>query len=185
MNPENVPTPQVGIGLAPTYAPAPEPAPAPVAEPAPQPAPAPIAEPAPQPAPVVAEPAAPVAPAVDPVAPVVEQNPVAPAVPVETKPQLTYDEYLESLVKDIPAAPATPKPTEIDQNDPEGLVKFFDEFKKATIAEMQLETQKATIIQNAEATAWNEVFTKYPEIKENAQLRETLHNIRLGAYNRG
>lgn len=179
MNQENAPvqTPPVppapamptpGIGMAPNYPPMPEPTPAPT----PEPAPAPTPEPAPQPTPPA-----------DGTTPI--QNEPTPAVPTETKPQLTYDEYLDSLTQKIPKPAEFPKPTEIDQNDPEALVKFFEEYGRVTVERAQAAMQEQQVVQTAEARAWKEVFTKYPEIENNPQLRDTIHNIRMGAYHQG
>lgn len=174
--------PQAAPQAAPTFTPGiangvqapPQPAPT---EPQPQVNPTPQ-EPAPQPAPQPQ--------AQEPSAPVTQptQNPQEPAVPAVNTPQLSYDEYLDSLTKDIKPI-ETPNPTEIDQKDPEGLVKFFAEYKKSIIEESKQENLKQAIVQNAEREAWGQVFTKYPEIQNNNDLRDTIHNIRMGAYSRG
>ena len=100
------------------------------------------------------------------------------------QPQMTYDEYLDSLTKDMPAV-ELPKPTEVDNGDPEGLTKFFEDYGQKILEQARQEQQKQTILQNAERDAWNDVFTKYPEIQKNQDLRDTIHNIRMGAYSRG
>lgn len=173
--PTPAPAPTPGIGMAPNYQPTPAPDPAP--QPAPQPEPnqpAPQTEPQPQPAPQ---------PTPQPDGTVPQQNPQPQPTQEPVKTQQSYEEYLDSLTKADPIE--LPKPTDIDKDDPEGLVKFFEEFGKATEARARQAMQQESAIQRAETDAWNEVFTKYPEIKENKALRDTVHNIRMGAYNSG
>lgn len=172
--PQATPTP--GIGMAPNYppTPAPELAPTPAPQPTTQPEPTPAPQPEPQPAPQPA-------PAPDGTVPQQNVQPQPTTEPIKT--QQSYEEYLESLTKADPID--LPKPTDIDKDDPEGLVKFFEEFGKATEARAVQAMKNQAVIQQAEAKAWDEVFTKYPEIKENKDLRDTVHNIRVGAYNSG
>lgn len=185
MNPENapattpIPTPQPGIGMAP------QPAPAPAPQPDPTPAPAPEQNPwNPQPTPQPEQQPQPQQPAPQD-QPQPEQN-VQPQPQTDApKAQLSYEEYLDSLIKDIPEAPAAPNPADIDKDDPEGLTKFFDDYRKSIVAEAQSNMQREAIVQNAEASAWKDVFVKYPEIESNKQLRDTVHNIRVGAFSRG
>lgn len=193
MNPENAPvnqaptatpapapvvTPAIapeGIALSPAPAPAPV-EPAPVPQPAPvEPSPAPAPEPTPAPAPVPTDPT----PAPAPTDPT--PAPAPDPTPTDT---LTYDQYLESLTKDIKPV-ELPKPSDVNADDPEGLVKFFEDYGNKIIERAQQESQKQAVIREAEGLAWNDVFTKYPEIKDNASLRDTIHNIRMGAFSRG
>lgn len=171
--PQAQPTFTPGVANSQPLPPAQEPAPqpAPQADPAPAPAPTPTPEPTPQPAPVE--------PGTQPA-----QNPVEPAKPVETKPQFNYNEYLDSLTKDIKPV-EMPKATDVNHEDPDGLNKFFTELADKTVEKARQEFQKEQIIQTAESRAWQEVFTKYPEVQENTKLRDTIHNIRMGAYSRG
>lgn len=187
MNPnENQPTQQPAPAAAPpAFTPgistsyptpaAPEPAPAPaapVAEPPAPAAPVPPVDPAPAPAPTGQEPAP-----VDPAA--------TPPAPVDPKPaELDYDEYLKSLTKDI-QEPELPKATDVKVDDPDGLDKFFTDYGEKLVEKAMTKMNKNTIVQAVEAKAWGEVFQKYPEIQENQQLRDTIHNIRMGAYARG
>lgn len=171
MNPENVPTqptvpepaptPTPGIGNAPSYTPPEQPQPAP-SEPTPQPS-------EPQPAPQPAEP--------QPAPAETEQPQPAPKVQ-------SYDEYLESLIGNI-QPPEVPKATEVNGEDPEALNKFFENFGEAIEKRVAAQMQQQEVIRSAEAQAWNDVFTKYPEIKDNQELRDTVHNIRMGAYASG
>ena len=174
MQPENVQTPApVAPEAAPT--PAPEPAPAPVAPPStPGIANAPvIPEPAPAPAPQTTDTPAPV-----------DTPTPAPAPNGSDTKTMTFDEYLDSLTKDVKPV-ELPNPKDVPADDPEGLANFFEEYGNKIVEKARQEGQVQTIRQNAEAQAWSEVFTKYPEIKDNAVLRDTIHSIRVGEYSRG
>lgn len=177
MNPENV---------QPTAPAAPTPAPVEAPQPAPQPT-APLAptpgiqnSPAPQPN-QFEQPSAP-APVENPAAPA-DPNAPAPTPAPAPAPKMTYDQYLDSLVGDIKPV-ELPKPTDVPADDPDGLVKFFDDFGDKIIQRVTQEQEKATRVQTAEATAWKDAFTKYPEIESNAELRGIVHNIRMGAFQR-
>lgn len=165
----NAPTP-----IAPVAPAAPEPvapiAPTPGISNSPAPIPEPIAapvEPAPAPAEVPLEPAAP--------------QPAPTALPTTEPKKLTYEEYLDSLVGDIPTV-ELPKPTDVPADDPDGLVKFFDDYGNKLMERMAQEQQRTTRIQEAEAKGWGDAFAKYPEIKDNAKLRDIVQNIRVGAF---
>lgn len=149
MNPNEQPTPAPNPA---PVAPAPAPTPAPQPEPTPAPAPTPTFQPG------IASPsyngATPIAP--EPVAdpqPTPQPNPEPTPAPAPTgtpqpEPvkQPTYDEYLESLVKDIKPV-ELPKPSDVKQDDPEGLTKFFDDFGKAVTERAYTEMQKQSVIQ--------------------------------------
>lgn len=167
----SVPTP--GIGAAPNYQPPaqPEPQPQPSQqEPAPQPTPQPEPQPAPQPS----EPTPQPQPS--------EPQPQPQAQQPQPQ-QLSYDEYLEQALNSNPAP--IPKATEINGEDPEALNKFFEDFAAGVVKQAEERFQQREAVRNIEAQAWKEVFTKYPEIEGNAELRETVHNIRMGAYATG
>lgn len=178
MNPDELPNAQPAPAEAPQPAPEftpgianapqlnPEPAPQPEATPAVDPlppAPGSTQEPAPQ--------AAPATP--------VSDTPAAPAV--------DYDAYLDSLIGKANEAPTEIKmPTEEDfQKDEKALENFFSGLVDTAVQRSQAESQKQAVIREAETRAWDEVFVKYPEIKESKPLRDTIHNIRMGAYQRG
>lgn len=181
MNPNepNAPAPTEAPTFVPGVANAPQPAPEPAPEPTPAPSQAPDPTPAPTPAPA-AEPAP-----TDPAAPAQPATP-APAEP----PKVTdFDAYLDSLVKanglDTPIElPKTPSQEELEKDD-KALEKFFGELVDTAVKKAVNEGQKQTTIREAEAKAWDEAFTKYPEIKDAKGLRDTIHNIRIGAYQRG
>lgn len=161
--PEFVP----GIGNAPQ--PAPE---QPVEQPAEQPA-----QPAEQPTP-----AAPENPTEQPAAPEAEQ----PQKP-EEKP-LDYDAYLDSLINDavqgeikMPEIPTN----ETLQSDEKALTKFFEDLVDTAAQKSKAEVTREQVIRDAERKAWDETFVKYPELKDSKELRDTIHTLRIGAYQRG
>lgn len=186
--------PQAAPQAAPTFTPGiangvqtPQPAPAEPTQQQPQvttqvqdtPQPNAAPQPAPQPTSQEVSTATPQEPSSQPT-----QNVPEPAQPTQNTQQMTYDEYLESLTKDIPTV-EMPKPTDVDQKDPDGLVKFFDDYSEKLLEKARQDNLKQSIVQNAEREAWGQVFTKYPEIQNNNDLRDTIHNIRMGAYSRG
>lgn len=181
--PTPMPTPTPGIGLAPNYPPQPAPEPQPQLQPAPapEPAPQPTPSPEPQPAPQPTEPQ----PQPNPTEPTPQVNPQPQPTTDPTRQQLTYDEYLESLTKNIPEPPKLPNPSEVKEDDPEALAKFFEDYGNAMEQRLIARQQQQVVVQQAEGTAWREVFAKYPEIEANPTLRDTVHRIRVGAYQNG
>lgn len=178
--PAPAPAPAFTPGVNMSY-PTPEPAPAPAPEPQQQqPAPAPQPDPAPQPEPAPTNQETPPQPT--------PQTPPAPQPTPDPTPDpnksQSFDDYLASLTKDI-EVPELPKATDVKGDDPESLDKFFTEFGDKIVERALSKVQQGEVVKQAEARAWNDVFTKYPEVKENQQLRDTIHNIRLGAYARG
>lgn len=104
--------------------------------------------------------------------------------------QVDYDAYLDSLISQntkpaeeikVPTAPTA----EQLESDDQALTKFFGELVDTAVQKALNEGQKQTTIREAEQRAWNDVFGKYPEIKDSKGLRDTIHNIRVGAYQRG
>ena len=146
--------------------------PQPAQEPA-QPEPAPAAE-QPQPAQGEQQPTQP-------------QSSVEPAAPAQEEPKKDYDAYLDELIGKANSQPVEIKmPTEEDfQRDEKALENFFTGLVDTAVQRAQEASQRQSVIKEAETNAWNDVFAKYPEIKESKQLRDTIHNIRIGAYQRG
>lgn len=173
VQPTNTPDFVPGIGNAPQ--PAPEPAQEqPVEQPQEQPQ-APTEQP--QAAPQEAQPAQPAEqPTTQPSQP--QANPAA---------SFDYDAYLDSLIgKDAPKIemPAIPTDEQL-RDDKEALTKYFGDLVETAVQKSVAENNKQATIREAETRAWNDVFDKYPEMKESKGLRDTVHNIRIGAYQRG
>lgn len=180
-------------------------------EPAPQPAPASVAAPEAQPAapatptdPFAAftqptEPVAPVAPTTptQPTEPVT--TPQQPITPVET-PQPTpvvtpeapkeeqyqsYEDYMNSVLANVPKAPDTPDPASVDPDDPAAIKNFFDDMVKTVKSQVKEETSRTQAIQASERALWEESFNEYGSLRTNKPLRDLVHNIRMGYFQRG
>lgn len=180
----------------------PEPAQPPVvpnqapAEPAPQPqAPAepsdPFASLFADSAPV--EPAAPQQPSQQPVepqpTPQPANQPVEPAQPAAAPAQpeqpQTYEEYMEGVLKGVPKPPEMPDPGKINPDSPEDIKGFFDNLMATAEARVEAKIERKSAIQTAETKAWNEAFVAYPTLKSNKKVRDMVHNIRMGYFQRG
>jgi len=151
-----------------------------------------IPQPAPEPTPQ------PVDPTPAPVDPTPAPQPVETPQPTDPQPQPAvtptpspdYDAYLDSLINGAGATPDAielPKPPTQEQleNDDQALNKFFGDLVDTAVKKAMTEGTKQSTIREAEATAWEETFVKYPEIKEDKKLRDMIHNVRMGAYQRG
>lgn len=188
-------------GNEPTPAPTPQPAdPAPqpvapsetVAQPTPQPSqPAEPAQPAQPTQPTEVgdpfeqflQPQEPVAPSAQPTEPVAPQP--APTPQPEAPQYQSFDEYIESITKDLPAPTAAPKLEEIDQNDPAAIQQYFTDFAKSIREETINEIRRTESIERAEKRGWDEAFEKFPSIKKNPAVRDMVHNLRMGKFQNG
>lgn len=188
--PTPAPTPQVVPDPQPTapqpQAPQQQPT-QPVSQPAPTQQPqdpfSTLFQPTEQPAPV--EQPAPQAPQQAP------QEPVAPVAPVEQpapQPQEQYqsfEEYMDSVTQGIGEEPTVPDPNKIDPNDEAGIKNFFDDLVNTAVAKAEQKTQRNQAIQNSERSLWDSAFDKYGSLRENKQLRDMVHSIRMGEFQRG
>lgn len=113
-------------------------------------------------------------------APQVEQPQVAPTEEYET-----YDQYMARVTANVPQAPTQPDPESVDPNDPQAIKGFFDELVNTAVQRAQSETARSSAVQNAERQAWDDAFNKYGSLKDNKQLRDTVHTIRMGYFQRG
>lgn len=183
-NPAPAEAPTFVPGIANSQPLPPQPAPEPA-----QPTPQPTEQPAPQPTEQPAAPAQPAQPDPNQPAPAEQKPAEQPAQPAaEPKKDFDYEAYLDSLVgakKNEPIeTPKIPTQQELESDD-QALTKFFGELVDTAVKKAVSEGEKNNTIRQAETHAWEEVFTKYPEIKEAKGLRDTIHNIRIGAYQRG
>ncbi len=188
---------------APTPAPAAPQAPAQQqpAQPTPQPAPSQqpqdpfstlFQEPA-QPAP--AAPAAPVAPQApaqptQPTEPVTtpqpENTPVEPSQPAPQEPKYqTFEEYMESVNQGVGEAPTVPDPNKIDPNDEAGIKNFFDDLVNTAVQRANQDFKRTTALQTSERQLWDSAFDKYGSLRDNKNLRDMVHAIRMGEFQRG
>ncbi len=113
--------------------------------------------------------------------PVASSNPQAPATPDYE----TYDEYMARVTANVPAAPASPDPETIDPNNPAAIKGFFDDLMNTASARAEANYARKTAIKDAEKQAWDTAFEKYGTLRDNKQLRDTVHTIRMGYFQRG
>lgn len=135
-------------------------------------------------APVVAEPVAP-----SQVQPTEVVAPVAPAIaPVVSAPVddfQSYDDYMKQALANVPPAPILPDVEQIDPNNPEAIKTFFDELVNTAVTRAESNSARKDAIQQTERKLWDESFNKYGTLRENIPLRDMVHNIRMGYFNRG
>lgn len=188
-------------------APAPQPTPAPQA-PAPQapaePAPAQQqpAQPTPQPSPTsqpqdpfstLFEQPAPTPQPTQPTEPVTTPQPQQPAEPSQPVPEAqapveqyqTFDEYMESVTQGIGEDIATPDPSNIDPNDEAGIKTFFDDLVNTAVQKASQEVSRSQAIQTTERRLWDDAMGKYGSLRDNKQLRDMVHSIRMGEFQKG
>lgn len=177
----------------------PTPQPAPTQQPATQqPAPQPTAptdpfaafaqptEPAPQPQP--ATPAQPTEPTPD--LSIQAPQPTQPTEPAPqpatpTEPQYqSYEDYIKSINDGVGQLPEQPDPAKINPDNPEEIKGFFDNLMNTAVARAEQNIERKSAIQNTERRLWDEAFTKYGSLRDNKQLRDMVHNIRMGYFHR-
>lgn len=116
--------------------------------------------------------------------PQVEQQPVSSqAAPAEE--YETYDQYMARVTANVPQAPVQPDPEQIDPNDPAAIKGFFDDLVNTAVQRSNHEIARKTAMQTAEKAAWETAFDKYGSLRTNKALRDTVHTIRMGYFQRG
>jgi hypothetical protein len=136
-----------------------------------------------QAAPVAAPPAEPTEPLPNP----------QPGMPTEPTPQptpapetyQTYDEYMESVLSGVPQAPDAPDPDKINPDNPEEIRGFFDSLMSTAEKRIEAKIERKNAIQNAERKQWDAAFAAYPTLRSNQKVRDMVHNIRMGYFQRG
>ena len=120
------------------------------------------------------------------------QQPVEPqSAPQEPAPQQpaqeyeTFDEYMARVTANVPAAPVQPDPEQVDPNDPVAIKGFFDDLVNTAVQRSNHEIARKTAMQTAEKQAWDTAFDKYGSLRTNKALRDTVHTIRMGYFQRG
>lgn len=115
--------------------------------------------------------------------------PQAPATPPTSQggedDYLTFDEYMKQATGNIGQAAELPDAAKINPDDPNAIKGFFDELVKTARDQAVAEVRRETNIQNSENKLWNDAFTKYGSLKTNKGLRDMVHNMRMGYFNRG
>lgn len=179
--PQPAPTQQTSDPFASLFASEPEPTqptqPTEPAQPTQQPA-----EPAPTQPTEVAQPTQPQEPA-----PQQTFQPAAPAID-RSQPQddyQSYDDYMKQVMAGVPEAPNSPDPEKVNPDDPAAIKGFFDELVNTAVTRAQAETARKSAIQTSEKRLWDAAMDKYGTLKTNKQLRDTVHAVRMGYFNRG
>lgn len=113
-------------------------------------------------------------------------EPQAPAEP-QTQPEQyqSYEEYIKSVIGDTGNEPESPDPSKISPDDPEAIKQFFDDLVNTAVTKATQETAKKAAIQSHERQLWDGAFDKYPSLKSNKNLRDMVHSIRMGHFQRG
>lgn len=200
------------IGEQPAPQAPPAPTATPVAQPQPQPAPQapqapaqPVAtpaepsdpfaslfnqpsEPTPPTPPAPAQPQQPTEPTPQPQQPTepqpAPQAPQAPQAPVEPAYQ-SFDDYMNETLKNVPKAPDLPNPESISPDDPAAIKQFFDDLVNTAVQKAKAETTRSNAIQSHERALWDEAFDKYGSLRTKKPLRDMVHSIRMGYFQRG
>lgn len=138
------------------------------------PAPQPTAPPTPQPQPPT-EPAQP--------APTPAEPPVTPPVQGEEEYQ-SFKDYMDTVGGEVGQPAEQPDPSKIDPNDPAAIKGFFDELINTAVSRANQATQRNQVIQATERRLWDEAFGKYGSLRQNKPLRDMVHSIRMGYFQR-
>lgn len=117
-------------------------------------------------------------------------EPIQPAEPAQPQEQpkndyQSYEDYMNEVLKDVPQIQDTPDPNSVSPDDPESLKKFFDDLVNTAVQKASAEVARKSAVQAKERALWDEAFDKYGSIKTNKNLRDMVHNIRIGYFNRG
>lgn len=189
--------------------PAPQPQAQPVAQPQQQPV-APVSQPAPSSQPqdpfsqlFQPAPAEPVTQPQEPVAPVQQPQPTQPTEPVTTpqpqqtpteptqpstpgEPQYqTFEEYMAEITANAGDPAPLPDASKINPDNEEDIKGFFDQLVNTAVERAQQSVEQSTAIQTRERQLWDAAFDKYGSLKGNKPLRDMVHSIRMGEFNKG
>lgn len=110
--------------------------------------------------------------------------------PQETE---TYDQYVDRILKTLPQdeAPKFEKPdlSKYDTNKAEDVDKFFEDFAKsvqdATLGTLTAQQNRQRQIEQIEHQAWREAMNKHKILETNQEVRDIVHNYRVGSHSRG
>lgn len=137
-----------------------------------------VQEPAPQQAPPIDKPVDPVTPVDDPAATAASTDPVA-APPASEEPEEDYPTYQQVA----PVAPIDFSQLPVDENnliDPNALAQQINGRIAQAEQNAAARAQQIYAEQEAEKRHWEKAYDKYPELKTNKELRDMVHNSRLG-----
>ena len=116
-------------------------------------------------------------------APVAQPAP-APAVPQQEE-FMSLDDYMKSVTSGVGEAPGIPDATKIDPNDEAGIKGFFDDLVRTAKEQALVEMRRGNAIQTSECQLWDAAFDKYGSLRTNKPLRDMVHSIRMGEFQKG
>lgn len=97
----------------------------------------------------------------------------------------SFDDYIKSITGEPQQQPNTPNLAELNQDDPQAIQQFFEQWGESIYQRATSDVRREFALRAKEEQVWNEAFEKYPSIKSNKNLRDMIHNIRMGSFNRG
>ena len=106
------------------------------------------------------------------------------AAPVETQYQ-TFDQYMEEVTGQMGTPPEMPDMKNVNPDDEESVKTFFDDLVNTAVEKASQQMSRTSAIQATERRLWDEAFTTYPTLKANRNLRDMVHAIRIGEFNKG
>lgn len=113
-----------------------------------------------------------------------EQQPQAQPQQQTPPAELSYDQRVDQILSGI-QAPEIPDLKKVNYESPEEVEKFFADYGEALVARAAAQMEKKSTFQNLETQEWNKALTAFPTLKDNAELRNMVHNIRVGNHQRG
>lgn len=191
-----LPTNEAPVAQPVAAPPAPEPAPVapPVATPAEVPPTStdPFANIFTQPSePTPPAPVAPVAPVQQPTEPTPQPQPPTETQPTPEPPVATqedyqsFEDYMNETLKNVPKPKDLPNPENISPDDPKAIKQFFDDLVNTAVEKAKSETTRSNAIQARERALWDDAFSKYGSLRDKKPLRDMVHSIRMGYFQRG
>lgn len=119
------------------------------------------------------------------------QTPPQPTQPVQqtqqsaAPTQQTYEQYIDSITAGIPQNPSMPDPNSVDPNSEEGINQFFSDLVQTAVQQAEANLARKQAIQTTEKKLWDDTFETYPSLRSNTQLRDMVHAVRMGEFNKG
>ena len=106
--------------------------------------------------------------------------------PEQTAPQTqSFDDYMNSILADLPEAPGMPDPSKVNPEDEESITNFFNDMFTAAEQRFEANYARKQAIQNSERKLWDDAFDKYGSLRDNKQLRDMVHAIRRSEFDKG
>lgn len=97
----------------------------------------------------------------------------------------TFDEYMKEAISSVGQEPTMPDPGSVDPNSPESIKGFFDNLVTTAVAKAEQSVNRKSAIQTKEQQLWGAAFDKYGSLRTNKSLRDMVHNLRMGYFQKG